>query len=91
MEILKTKPSVPLKLHKVMKDELFNDLNKDLQTLITDECLFDGMKKVDGLKNATTFEKDLKLWYLSVSSINEKLYFKIHHFLGGHQEMSNYT
>lgn len=49
LDILNSKPSVLSKLHKVMEDDLLKALNQDLQALVTDECLIDGMKKVNEL------------------------------------------
>ncbi|XP_014230850.1 uncharacterized protein LOC106655142 [Trichogramma pretiosum] len=50
------------KLHKLMETDLFNKMNEDLQELVSDESLVEGMSQLEKLIEETPFPKDEKLW-----------------------------
>lgn len=45
-----------------MENDLFKALNDDLQALVTDECLTEGIKKIDQQSHLTKLE-NTKHWY----------------------------
>ncbi|OXU29660.1 hypothetical protein TSAR_000829 [Trichomalopsis sarcophagae] len=60
--MLESKSSVVKKLHKVMEDDLFKSMDEDLQAIVTEECMVDGMKKVANLIEDTTVPPSATLW-----------------------------
>lgn len=45
-----------------MEDDLFKSMHEDLQLLVTEECMVDGMKKVAKLMEETTVSSSVTLW-----------------------------
>jgi hypothetical protein len=62
LTILQSKPTIVKKLHKVMEEDLFNALQSDLELLVTEECLVEGMKKLNYLIDETTVPANVQLW-----------------------------
>lgn len=60
--MLESKPSDVKKLHGVMEKDLYKVLDSDLQELVLDECMVEGMKKIAKLTEETTAPPDAKLW-----------------------------
>ncbi|XP_058807203.1 uncharacterized protein LOC131673317 [Phymastichus coffea] len=60
--MLESKPLVVKKLHQVMEKDLYKALDNDLQELVSDECMVEGMKKVAKLTEEAAAPADAKLW-----------------------------
>ncbi|XP_011496893.1 PREDICTED: uncharacterized protein LOC105361416 [Ceratosolen solmsi marchali] len=62
LTILESKPGVVKRLHKVMENNLFNTLQMDLEVLVKEECMVEGMNKLSHLIEETIIPLNVKVW-----------------------------